>query len=121
MAAEATVLLVEDDADVRDVLAASLSKSFDLLVAASAADALRIIAARSVDLLVTDIVMPDMDGLDLADRATAMRPGLRVIYMTGYADPSRHSTRARHGRVIAKPFTPGRMAAEIRAALRETP
>jgi DNA-binding NtrC family response regulator len=112
-----TVLLVEDDPDVRDVLAAALSKHFHLLVAGSGSQALPIIAGQPIDLLLTDIVMPDMNGFELAEKATAMRPGLRVIYMTGYADRAGGPVRARHGKLIGKPVRPVQLVSEIRAAL----
>jgi two-component system NtrC family sensor kinase len=112
-----TVLLVEDDPDVRDVLAAVLSQRFNLLVAGSGAQALQIMAGQSVDLLLTDIVMPGMNGFELADKATAMRPGLSVIYMTGYADMAGGPARARHGKLITKPVRPAQVVSEIRSAL----
>jgi CheY-like chemotaxis protein len=112
-----TVLLVEDDSDVRDVLAAVLSERFNLLVAGSGAQALQIMAGQPVDLLLTDIVMPGINGFELADKATAMRPGLRVIYMTGYAGMAGSPAPARHGKLLAKPVRPAQVVSEIRAAL----
>jgi CheY-like chemotaxis protein len=53
-------------------------------VAVSGVEAMKIMADRQVDLLLTDIMMPGMNGFDLADKAMLMRPGLRVVYMTGY-------------------------------------
>jgi DNA-binding NtrC family response regulator len=111
-----TVLLVDDDVDVREVLTAILSKPFNLLVAAHGTEAMSIIVDWQVDLLLTDIVMPGMNGFDLADRAIALRPGLRVIYMTGYSDQA-HSTRPKYGKVIRKPFRPVQMVSEIQSAL----
>ena len=103
---EFTVLLVDDDADVRDMIAALLSKSYYLLLAASGGEAVQIVADWQIDLLLTDILMPSMNGFDLADRAVSMRPGLRVLYMTGYFDPTGDAARARHGKLITKPFKP---------------
>jgi CheY-like chemotaxis protein len=117
MALGPTVLLTDDDPDVRDVLAAVLSKSFIVVVAANASEAVQIITDRPVDLLLTDIVMPGMNGFDLADKATAMRPGLRVIYMTGYAHMAGGPARVRHGKLITKPVRPSEIVSEIRAAL----
>jgi two-component system NtrC family sensor kinase len=117
VAPRSTVLLVEDDPDVREMLAAALSKRFKLLVADSGPQALSIIAGREIDLLLTDVVMPGMNGFDLADKAVAMRPGLRVIYMTGYADMAGSPSRARHGKLIAKPVRPAQVVSEIRSAL----
>jgi two-component system, cell cycle sensor histidine kinase and response regulator CckA len=114
---ERTVLLVDDDSDVREILNSALSLSFHVLVAANAAEAIDIMAHRQVDLLLTDIVMPDMDGLDLADRATALRPGLPVVYMTGYSDQARNSARRLHGTLLLKPFRPMTLVETIKSAL----
>jgi CheY-like chemotaxis protein len=108
---------VEDDPNVREMLATVLSKRFKLLVADSGPQALPIIAGQEIDLLLTDIAMPGMNGFDLADKAVAMRPSLRVIYMTGYADTAGSPARARHGKLIAKPLRPAQVVSEIRAAL----
>jgi two-component system cell cycle sensor histidine kinase/response regulator CckA len=111
-----TVLLVDDDDDVRQILAIALANAFDLLVAASGVEAVKIMADRQIDLLLTDVMMPGMNGFDLADKAMLMRPELRIVYMTGYSDQL-HSTRRRHGKIIPKPFKPAQMVIEIASAL----
>jgi|HubBroStandDraft_1064217.scaffolds.fasta_scaffold357081_2 DNA-binding NtrC family response regulator len=116
MSEKHTVLVVDDDLDVREVLTVILSKRFNLLVAAQGSDAIGIIAERQIDLLLTDIVMPGMNGFELADQAVSIRPGLRVLYMTGYAGHGQ-STRPRHGKLIPKPFRPVQMVSEINSAL----
>jgi DNA-binding NtrC family response regulator len=117
MAHEPTVLLVDDDSDVRCMLAISLSDGFSLLVVSNGAEALKIIARQHIDLLLTDISMPGINGFDLAEKATAMRPGLRVIYMTGHSDMAEDATRAKHGKLLTKPVRPSVLVAEIRSAL----
>jgi signal transduction histidine kinase len=112
-----TVLVVDDNADILAALAPALSKSFNVLVASDAAEAMRIIGNQPIDLLLTDIVMPGMNGLDLADRARSIRPDLRIIYMTGYSEDARHAERPMHGKLIPKPFRPAAMVAEVKSAL----
>jgi CheY-like chemotaxis protein len=111
-----TVLLVDDDPDIRALLAGILCQSFYLLVATEGAEAIRIITDWQVDLLLTDIAMPRMDGLDLAEQALSMCPGLRVVYMTGYSDRVAHGTTL-HGRLIPKPFRVAELVSEIKSAL----
>jgi two-component system cell cycle sensor histidine kinase/response regulator CckA len=83
----ATVLFVEDEEDLREALAESLQDAgFSVWLAGSAREALQI-AERlpfPLDALITDVVLPDMRGPELAARLTARRPGLPVIYTTGH-------------------------------------
>jgi PAS domain S-box-containing protein len=120
-----TVLLVEDDAMLRRLAEATLERAgYRVLAAASGADALRLAAGRgasdgAIDLVITDVVMPGMPGPALAQRLEAAHPGIRVLYMSGYAD----DTMARHGvseeRVsfLAKPFTPDELTRRVREVL----
>ncbi len=120
-----TVLLVEDDAAVRRLAEATLERAgYRVLTAASGADALRLAAGRgasdeAIDLVITDVVMPGMPGPALAQRLEAAHPGIRVLYMSGYAD----DTMARHGvseeRVsfLAKPFAPDALTRRVREVL----
>jgi DNA-binding NtrC family response regulator len=82
---DCTVLIVDDNSDILDTPAPVLSKSFNVLVTTNAAEATRTIGNQRVDVLLTDIVMPGVNGLDLADRARSLRPDLCVIYITGYS------------------------------------
>jgi len=83
-----TILLVDDEPDVRavarDVLAA---KGYRILEAANAEEALRVAQEHSepIDLLLTDVVMPGLHGHELAAQLRAQRPGLKVLYMSGFA------------------------------------
>jgi DNA-binding NtrC family response regulator len=103
--ADATVLLVDDDPDVRgllqDFIAAVVSAVY---VASSAQAALLLLAERPIDILVTDLILPDIDGFSLARRALALRPTLRVLYISGYIETTRQSTaRPRAANFLAKP------------------
>jgi PAS domain S-box-containing protein len=85
----ATVLLAEDEDLVRDVLADVLRRAgFTVLTATDGLDALRKSGAHAgaLDVLVTDVVMPGLGGFELAERLTAARPRLRVLYISGYTD-----------------------------------
>jgi two-component system, cell cycle sensor histidine kinase and response regulator CckA len=116
MSEKFTILLVDDNDEVRLALGSVLTRSFNLLAAAGSAEAVKIITDWQIDLLLTDIVMPGMNGFDLADLAVALRPGLRVLYMSGYTDLAR-APRMRHGKLIPKPFHPAQLVSEIESAL----
>jgi CheY-like chemotaxis protein len=113
-----TILLVEDDTAVRNVLIQILSeKGFGVLTARDAYEAIRILAERHVDLLFTDIAMPSMDGVHLAKQAKLIRPGIKVLFATGYAEKAVERDAACIGRVLYKPFRRGEVIREVEAAL----
>jgi DNA-binding response OmpR family regulator len=108
-----TVLVAEDDSAVRDVVAHALTETgFAVLTAPDAQAALRILAERPVDLLFVDIVMPGMDGVELAERAKALCPGIRVLFATGTLKPlpsgTRNATASSSTSRCAKPSWPGK-------------
>jgi two-component system cell cycle response regulator CpdR len=117
MTDEASILLVDDDPEILATLANALSERFRLFFAANASEAIQIITDEAIDLLLTDLIMPGMDGVTLAERAVALRPGLRVIYMTGHPYLAKSSRLPRRGTLIAKPFTPSAMIYEVAATL----
>jgi CheY-like chemotaxis protein len=82
----ATILVVDDDSDVLELTAEVLSDSgYEVLKASGAEPALELLrGAQQVDLLLTDIVMPGLNGLALADEAKRLRPGLRVLYTSAF-------------------------------------
>jgi signal transduction histidine kinase/ActR/RegA family two-component response regulator len=117
-----TILIAEDQPDVRGLCAAIL-KGMDLhvLAAANGAEALAIAEAHpgSIRILLTDIVMPGMNGLELADRLCAARPDIAVIYMSGYADRELDGGRrvADGDAFLPKPFTPDELTSIVRRVL----
>ena len=85
MAETITVLFVDDDDEVRVPLAAQVRiDGFRVLEAHNTPEALRVLAQEHVDVLFTDVVMPELDGIELAERARHLQPHLRLIFATGY-------------------------------------
>ncbi len=82
------ILVVDDEEPVRRWLCAALRRhGYSVAQAESGDEALRLLAEnRSIDVMLTDIRMPGMDGLELGRRAREAYPGLRIIYMTGFSD-----------------------------------
>ena len=116
-----TVLLVEDDAAVRALAKRALERrGYDVLEAGGGGAALAVSAgAGAIHLLVTDVVMPGMGGRELAGRLRGLRPGLRVLYMSGYTDDAlvRHGVLAGEAAFLQKPFTPESLARKVREVL----
>jgi PAS domain S-box-containing protein len=117
-----TVLLVEDSPSVRAAAQTALRRFGYTVIAVSSADeALPWIEAYDshINVLVTDVVMPEMSGRDLAARATAQRPHLRVLYISGYTDDMvlRHGVRAGKVAYLQKPFAPVELARKVRELL----
>ncbi len=116
------VLVVEDEPAVRMLVAEALGElGYRTLEAADAAAALSILsAAGPVDLLVTDVGLPGMNGRDLAERGRALRPGLKIILMTGYAEKAglRSEFLRNDMRLIAKPFTTNELSKQVQDILR---
>ena len=116
-----TVLLVEDEPMVRDLGSRVLrSHGYRVLVASNATEALQVARehAGTVDLLLTDVVMPGLPGPELAARLETVTPGLRVLYVSGYADDSVARLGAEEGiSFLAKPFSGEALAARVREVL----
>ena len=116
------MLLAEDEAVVRALARAVLEgHGYTVLEAADGTQALRLGAlhAGPIHLLVTDLVMPASGGRELAERLLALRPGLQVLYISGYADAAvvRHGGLAPEDHFLQKPFTPEALARKVREAL----
>jgi two-component system, cell cycle sensor histidine kinase and response regulator CckA len=117
-----TLLLVEDEPAVRKVVERTLTRSgYRVLLAGTGEEAIDLCAREPVspDLLITDVVMPGMSGAELARRARALKPGLPVLFMSGYADEvvSHHGVLDTGVEFIQKPFSPEVLAARVREVL----
>jgi CheY-like chemotaxis protein len=117
-----TVLLVEDEPGVRDLSREILeAQGYTVLEATNGDDALRVAGAHAgaIHLVVTDVVMPRMGGRELADRLTAVRPDVSVLYMSGYTDDAilHQGVRQTEAAFLAKPFTPQTLARKVREVL----
>ena len=116
-----TVLLVEDEDALRAAAKRILAEAgYEVITAANGPEALVAAEARSdpIDLLLTDVVMPEMLGHRLAERLAALRPSLRVLYMSGFAEPFLdRSMHVEDADLIEKPFTAPALLARVRRAL----
>ena len=117
-----TVLVVEDQPEVRSYAVAVLkARGYSVFEAASAAEALLLCQQerRRIHLVVTDVVMPSSSGLLLASRLKDIRPGTRVLFMSGYADTvvARHGELGEGAAFIQKPFSPTELAEKVRLVL----
>jgi PAS domain S-box-containing protein len=117
-----TILLVEDQERVRAVAYAILRRSgYRVIVAQSAGDALVVCEQHpgKIDLLLTDVVMPQLSGTELAKRVAQMRPETKVLYTSGYTDDSvvRHGVLDGEVAFLQKPFTPESLAGRVREVL----
>jgi two-component system cell cycle sensor histidine kinase/response regulator CckA len=117
-----TVMLVEDDEAVRNLVRTMLeTKGYNVLAAAGADEAERLCAARAggVDLLLTDVVMPEVNGRVLAERLAALSPSMRILFMSGYSDEAvyRHGEISPNASFIEKPFTDRTLARKVREVL----
>jgi PAS domain S-box-containing protein len=118
-----TIMVVEDDAGVRELVRLMLEAyGYAVLAVEDAGEAARRCTEEHVDLLLTDVVMPGVNGRTLAERLGRVAPHIRVLFMSGYSDEAVH----RHGQITAtaafleKPFTERALARKVREVL-DTP
>jgi PAS domain S-box-containing protein len=121
-ARKATILLVEDEEDVRAVLHNSLIRDGHIVLqASSGAMALELSSAHGgkIDLLLTDVVMPGMSGRDLADQLLQLRPGIKVLYVSGYNEDTVLQKGVIEGKMefLQKPFSPSDLSRKVREIL----
>jgi nitrogen-specific signal transduction histidine kinase/ActR/RegA family two-component response regulator len=118
---EETILLVEDEAALRTAVCEFLeSRGYRVLSAGNAAEALQIATSHSgaIDLLLTDLVMPGIGGLELAEKMAELRPGISLVYMSGYTEQTvRPGAFEKPQFYIQKPFSLPALSSIARRAL----
>jgi CheY-like chemotaxis protein len=117
-----TVLIVEDEEHVRGLAERILAQyGYRVMTASRPGEALSLVTAGSepIDLLLLDVIMPEMNGRSLAEQILTIRPGTRVVYMSGYTDDAigHHGVLEPGTWFIHKPFTPWALAGKVREAL----
>lgn len=120
-----TVLLVEDEDFVRNVTREVLELSgYQVIEAVDANDGLELYRQNIdiIDLILTDVVMPGMNGREFANQLLALRPDLKIIFMSGYTDNAivRDSFSDLHLNYLQKPFTLDNLTDKVQQVLRET-
>jgi CheY-like chemotaxis protein len=119
-----TVLVVEDEEIVRELVCEVLEEhGYNVICAADGIEALDVAEDFDGDihLLVTDVIMPNMNGHELAGKLCALRPDMKVLYVSGYSDSEigDHGTLDPRYELLQKPFTPQTLARKIREVIRE--
>ncbi|MEP6808963.1 MAG: ATP-binding protein [Chthoniobacterales bacterium] len=119
-----TILVVEDEEIVRDLVCDVLSDAgYDVLCAADGHEALRLAdeCDGPIHLLISDVIMPHMNGPELAARLTAERPEMKILYVSGYSDNDlgHHGILDRNVELLQKPFTPQTLARKIRDVIQD--
>jgi DNA-binding NtrC family response regulator len=119
----ATILLVEDEDQVRKLARAFLERQgYRVVEAASGPEALNTLEeyAGRIDLLLTDMVMPQMNGAALAERVKTMRPEIRILFMSGYTEVGVEIPELLSGewQFLQKPFSASSLDRKVREALR---
>lgn len=119
----ATILVAEDDAIFREIFTRELREQGHTVLAAENATAAMTIAndrTRTIDVLITDYFMPDLNGRELADRMQPLQPGIKVLYMTAYMArllPFLSDFENCAGTIFAKPIVPQHVDEVIQALL----
>ncbi len=118
----ATVLVVEDDESLRELTTEILQEiGYVVLVATNGRQALKICqeSGQRIDLLISDMVMPEMDGLQLAEKVAGSHPSMKILLMSGYTEHAVMRQRALPPGIhfVHKPFTPTALRAKVREVL----
>jgi CheY-like chemotaxis protein len=107
-----TALVVDDDPLVLDVVAQILAApGYSVLTARDGYEAIRALADRHIDLMIADIRMPGLDGMQLGIQAKLMRPHLHIVYITGFAEAAK---KVQYGKVVEKPIRAADLIETIR-------
>jgi hypothetical protein len=113
-------MVVEDDAAVRDLVRLMLeSNGYRVVTVEDGEEAARLCVASAVDLVLTDVVMPGLNGRALAERLGDIVPGMPILFMSGYSDEAvhRHGVLGQSAAFLEKPFTERALARKVREVL----
>jgi len=114
------IILAEDDSDMRRFLAKALEKAgYDVVAFDNGLSAYERMREEPFSLLLTDIVMPEMDGIELARRATRLDPDLKVMFITGFAAVALNpgSQAPKDAKILSKPFHLRELVREVERLL----
>ncbi|MEN3973311.1 response regulator [Sphingomicrobium sp. XHP0235] len=109
------ILLAEDDQSMREYLSRALTRvGYEVTAVTCGTEAVPFLESEKFDLLLTDIVMPEMDGIELAQKASAIDPAIRVMFITGFAAVALEAGRtAPEAKLLSKPFHLKDLVAEV--------
>lgn len=119
-AAPARILVVDDEESIRDLCARVLTRAgYAVVTAPSGEEAVVRLERESFDLLISDIRMPGISGLEVLERAKATSPQIRVVLITGFGTPQMLTRAQQSGadRILTKPFNPMELLAAVRESL----
>ena len=114
------ILVVDDEASIRDLCMRVLTRAgFQVATASTGEDAVSRLQDESVDLVISDIRMPGMSGLEVLEAAKALYPSIHVVLITGFGTPQTLERARQSGadRVLTKPFNPTELLAAVREIL----
>lgn len=120
---ESTLLIAEDDADSRKIFRAALAEEgYRIFDVGDGTAALDIIKSEPIDVLLTDVMMPGMDGIELLERARALQPNFRAIIMSGHSTPEAviGAFRNKACDFLSKPFGLDELRSAVRQAIERT-
>jgi len=111
----ARILLAEDDTSMREYLQRALQRvGYEVEAVGCGTEAMPLLQSEHFDLLLTDIVMPEMDGIELAQKAATIAPDMRVMFITGFAAVALKAGKAApSAKILSKPFHLRDLVAEV--------
>ncbi|MGB3796973.1 MAG: response regulator [Alteraurantiacibacter sp.] len=115
------ILLAEDDEAMRTYLTRALENAgYSVMAVSSGTEALPMLETEIYDLLLSDIVMPEMDGIELAQRCNELSPSTKVMFITGFAAVALKANReAPHAKMLSKPFHLKDLVMEVERIFRD--
>ena len=113
-----SILVVEDDTAVRKVIGSTLKRAgYSVILTRNAAEALVLVRLAPLDLVVTDVVLPDMNGIELAATCRELQPAIRILHISGYGVLELEAQGHGSVDILEKPFSPAILRARVAALL----